>query len=191
MGILVPRRRTRRSAAVIPAAVVLFLTAAGTLRAGADGVALDEYQVKAAFLFNFAKFVEWPAEAGSGAADSLSLCILGHNPFGSALDSVAGKRVGTKTFVVREISNTAEAAQCQILFMAASERKREKLVLPPLKGSSVLTVGETDEFLSDGGMIAFKLKDARVSFEINPAAAERAKLHISSKLLSLGESAKR
>ena len=148
----------------------------------------DEYPVKAAFLFNFAKFVEWPALAFKGPEDPIAICVLGQNPFGSALqDVVRNKTVANRAFVVREVSNAQEAINCQIVFVSSSERKRFRLLLDGLKGRSILTVGEADDFTANGGIINFKLKDARVRIEIDPGAADRAGLRISSKLLSLAE----
>lgn len=152
----------------------------------------DEYPVKAAFLFNFAKFVEWPSDAFQGPEDPIGICVLGQNPFGSALeDVVRNKIVANRAFLVREIANSQQASKCHIVFVTASERKRFRSLLEELKGRSILTVGETDDFISNGGVINFKLKDARVRIEIDAGAAERAKLHISSKLLSLAEIVKR
>ena len=148
----------------------------------------DEYQVKAAFLFNFAKFVEWPAAAFKGPEDPLAICVLGQDPFGSTLeDVVRNKTVANRAFVVRSVLNAQQATTCQIVFVSASERKRFRLLLDELKGRSILTVGEADDFTASGGIINFKLKDARVRIEIDPNAADRAGLHISSKLLSLAE----
>jgi len=148
----------------------------------------DEYPVKAAFLFNFAKFVEWPAFAFKGPEDPIAICVLGQNPFGTALeDVVRDKTVANRAFVVRSVLNAQQATTCQIVFVSASERKRFRLLLDELKGRSILTVGEADDFTASGGIINFKLKDARVRIEIDPNAADRAGLHISSKLLSLAE----
>lgn len=148
----------------------------------------DEYPVKAAFLFNFAKFVEWPADAFKSPADPIAICVLGQNPFGTALeDVVRGKTVANRTFVVREISNAQQASTCQIVFVSASERKHFRFLLDGLKERSILTVGEGDDSTANGGIINFKLKDARVRIEIDPGAAGRAGLRISSKLLSLAE----
>jgi hypothetical protein len=148
----------------------------------------DEYPVKAAFLFNFAKFVEWPVAAFKGPEDPLAICVLGQNPFGTALeDVVRDKAVANRAFVVRGVLNTQQATSCQILFVSASERKRFRILLDELKGRSILTVGEADDFTASGGIINFRLKDARVRIEIDAKAAERAGLHISSKLLSLAE----
>jgi hypothetical protein len=156
--------------------------------AHAEPPVADEYQVKAAFLFNFAKFVEWPADAFKGPEDPIAICVLGQDPFGTALqDVVRSKTVANRAFVVREVSGAQQASKCQIVFVTASERKRFRSLLEELKGHSILTVGEAEDFTASGGIINFKLKDARVRIEIDAGAAERAKLRISSKLLSLAE----
>ncbi len=148
----------------------------------------DEYQVKAAFLLNFAKFVEWPAVAFKGPEDPITICVLGQNPFGTTLDDVVrDKTVANRSFVVRGVLNAQQANTCQIVFVSASERKRFRLLLDGFKGRSILTVGEADDFTANGGIINFKLKDARVRIEIDAGAADRAGLRISSKLLSLAE----
>ena len=168
-------------------AIVLMLIAA-SLQAGADGTPIGEYQLKAVFLFNFAKFVEWPAVAFKRPEDPIAICVLGQNPFGTALeDVVRDKTVANRAFVVREVLNAQQANTCQIVFVSASERKHFRFLLDELKGRSILTVGEGDDFTANGGIINFKLKDARVRIEIDAVAANRAGLHISSKLLSLAE----
>ena len=164
-----------------------FMAAAfGSIQAQAP--VADEYPVKAAFLFNFAKFVEWPTDAFKGPEDPLAICVLGRDPFGSALeDVVRDKTISNRAFVVHQVSNVQQASKCQIVFVPASERKRFRSSLEELRGLSILTVGEAEDFTANGGIINFKLKDARVRIEIDSAAAERAKLRISSKLLSLAE----
>jgi hypothetical protein len=170
--------------------LVLAVVALGCLHA--ESPVADEYSVKAAFLFNFAKFVEWPADAFKGPEDPISICVLGQNPFGSALeDVVRDKTVANRAFVVREVLTAQQASKCQIVFVTASERKRFRSHLEELKGHSILTVGEAEDFTANGGVINFKLKDARVRIEIDTGAAEKARLRISSKLLSLAEIAKR
>jgi hypothetical protein len=147
-----------------------------------------EYQVKAAFLFNFAKFVEWPAQSFKGPQDPISICILGKNPFGDALaGAVHGKTVDGRALAIRQVDDAKEACDCNILFVRSSERKRSRPVLDAIAGRGVLTVGETDTFTSDGGIINFKIDGARIRFQINIGAAERERLRISSKLLGLAE----
>jgi hypothetical protein len=156
--------------------------------AAAQGQSVDEYQVKAAFLYNFAKFVEWPAGEFKSPSDPMVICVLGRNPFGPLLDqAISGKQIEGRNLSIREVLSIRECGACQLLFIAVSEKKHLPAVLESLKTSSVLTVGETANFAAAGGVINFKLDDGKVSLEINLHAAERARLRISSKLLSLAK----
>ncbi|MCI0568383.1 MAG: YfiR family protein [Acidobacteria bacterium] len=140
-----------------------------------------EYQVKAAFLYNFAKFVEWP----DPASGPIRLCIVGDDPFGSNLEvTVRGKTISGHPIEIRRMNRGDNPRDCQIAFIRATEREARS-VLELLQGASTLTVGESPNFARDGGMINFVLEDKRVHFEINPGAAQRARLKISSRLLSL------
>src|ERR1039457_211759 len=153
---------------------------------------VDEYQVKAFFLYNFARYVEWPPESFKGVHDPIAICILGKNPFGGALEqAVAGKVLGARPFAVRQISDFPLDSSCHILFINSSERKRFRSMAGRLKGCAVLSVGETPGFTADGGVINFKLEDGKVRFEIDVEAAGREHLRISSKLLSLAQIAKK
>jgi len=157
-------------------------------RAQAAEAGIEEYQVKAAFLFNFAKFVEWPAPAFRSTGAPIEICVLGPNPFGSSLEeAVEGKVVGNRKFAVVEVNDARQAGECQIVFVSAEGWTRSRAVLGDIKKCCVLTVGETEDFIAGGGMINLRLEAARVRVEINPDAAERARLRISSKLLSLAE----
>jgi hypothetical protein len=169
---------------VYPFSIAILL---GTLAtAGAQAQAADEYHVKAAFLYNFAKFVEWPPETFKGPTDAITICVLGIDPFGSALEeTVNGKVVEGRPFAVRHTSDAKPASGCQIVFVSSSERKRSRSIVGDLKNSGVLTVGEMEGFGEDGGVINFKIEDGKVLIEINPDAAQQARLRISSKLLSL------
>ena len=170
----------------------LFLLLATAFHLQAEPPAFDEYQVKAAFLYNFAKFVEWPAGTFASPTDPIGICIVGQNPFGSALENmVQGKKVGDRSFVVRRLPDTQQAGQCQILFIGATEWKRTRALLDAVKTPGVLTVGESDDFTILGGIISFRLDGPRVRIKVDLQTAERAKLRISSKLLSLAEIAKR
>jgi uncharacterized protein DUF4154 len=165
---------------------------AGSLQLHAQAPAFDEYQVKAAFLYNFAKFVAWPPGTFANYSDPIGICIVGQNPFGSTLQNmVQDKKVGDRGFAVRQLPDTQQVKGCQILFIGAGEWKRVRALLDALRGSPILTVGETDDFTSLGGIIAFLLEGPRVRIQIALEPAERAKLRISSKLLSLAEIAKR
>ncbi len=171
---------------ILPLVFILLMGVMWRARAAETGI--EEYQVKAAFLFNFAKFVEWPAQAFQSADSPIAICVLGPNPFGSSLDqAVEGKVVGNRKFVVRDVRDAQQANDCHILFVSAAAWTRSQVRLGDIKQCCVLTVGEEDSFIAGGGMIDLKLENARVRVEINPDAAERARLRISSKLLSLAE----
>jgi uncharacterized protein DUF4154 len=162
------------------------------LNVNAYGQTLDEYQVKAAFLYNFAKFVEWPAQAFHAPMEPMVICVAGQDPFAGVLqDTVKGKEVGGRPLLVRNISEGREPAGCQILFVAASERKHFSAVLDRAKKCSLLTVGQAEGFTAAGGVINFKLEDGRLHFEINVEAAKQQDLRISSKLLNLAERVKK
>ena len=169
----------------LAARLALIALAAAAVPADAEGTVTDEYQVKAAFLYNFAKFVEWPAGTPGGA---IAICVLGQNPFGRVLeDTVSGKTVDGKTFVVRHVSELKGAAPCQILFVSSSERMRYSVVLGELRAGHVLTVGETEGFIEEGGIVNLKLDSGKIQIQININAAEQAGVRISSKLLSLAQ----
>ena len=148
----------------------------------------SEYHVKAAFLFNFAKFVEWPAVSFKDARDPISICILGKNPFGNTLaEAVKGKDIDGRALVVRVAQDVKETCGCHILFISASERKRVRSALDTVSRHGILTVGETDTFTADGGVINFIIDGEKVHFQVNMPAAEREQLRISSKLLGLAK----
>ncbi len=154
---------------------VLLLATSGV---GAQDVT-REYQVKAAFLYNFAKFVEWPASALTGA---LTICIAGRNPLGTFLDeTVDGETVGGRPIRTRIILEPEPG--CHVMFIpdgaAATAYLRASRTAP------TLTIGETPAFISQGGIISFFVENGKVRFEINPQAAERAQLRVSSRLLQL------
>ncbi len=154
----------------------------------AQAQAIDEYQVKAAFLYNFAKFVDWPALTFKTDKDPLRICVLGQDPFGSALgNAVGGKTVLGRPFVLTEISSGGQVTDCQILFISSSERKHLRSIFAELRTTGILTVGETDGFAAEGGIVNFKLSDGRVRLEINIEAAGQAKLRINSSVLSLAQ----
>jgi len=145
-----------------------------------------EYQIKAAFLYNFAKFVEWPAQAFPGPTSPMVVGVLGENAFGDNLErAIRDKTVNNHPFQFKQFHSVTEATNCQILFISASEKSRLPRILAGLRGTSVLTVSETDQFIKAGGMINFVIEDNRVHFQINDQAAKQAGLKISSKLLSL------
>lgn len=153
-----------------------------------QGQTVDEYQVKAAFIYNFAKFVQWPPEAFKAANNPIQVCLLGPDPFGGELQKVIrGKSIDGRSLDVRQVSEPQDISNCQILFVSSSETKRFHSLCGKLSPEGILTIGEAPGFASNGGIINFKLDGGHVRFEINIGAAEHAELHISSKLLSLAD----
>ena len=160
------------------------------LTIGAEGgrPALTEYQVKAAFLYNFAKFVEWPQASFKEAGAALVIGILGQDSFGEVLDrTVENKLINGRPIKVKRFGVDEDPGDCHLLFISRSEAERMGEVLSRLRGRSVLLVGETDGFLELGGMISFYLEDQRVRFTVNLDAAEGVRLKISSKLLGVAK----
>jgi hypothetical protein len=158
------------------AAVLAFVLATA---ASAQDVPL-EYRVKAAYLFNFTKFVEWPS-GSMPAGTPLSLCVAGANPFGAALEeTIRGELVEGRPLTTRVVR---DPSGCHVLFVpqgvAAAGMLREARTKP------ILTVGESRDFLADGGVVNFLMEDGKVRFEISQDAASRAHLRISSRLLRL------
>jgi hypothetical protein len=172
-----------------PGAILTCLTI-GLLLGSRFSQAADEpfeYQVKAAFLLNFTKFVEWPATSFRQAESPITICILGEDPFGTTLvQLVAGEIVSERKVVVERIKRPPPPKSCQVLFVGRDEKNSSK-ILSGL-GPGVLTVGEGESFLRKGGIIAFVLENRRVRFSVNQMAAESGDLKLSSKLLSVARS---
>ena len=146
----------------------------------------SEYQLKAAFLYNFAKFVEWPKEAFAGPTTPFTIGVLGQNPFGDELNrTVQNKDLNGHPIAIKYLRTVSEAGTCHILFICSSERRRMADILKVASAGNVLTVAETDRFLQAGGMIRFVMEENKVRFDINDEAAKSAGLRISSKLLGV------
>lgn len=182
----IPHGRPKRAKPSLLA--LLLLAACGTPPIeGGQSSAASEYTVKAAFLFHFAQFVEWPAEAFADANSPLTYCTIG-DPFGGALDeSVNGKSIGNRRLQVKHVKELEQIAGCQVLFIAAGEKKRHGEELAMASKRPVLTVGETDGFATEGGIIGFSREQNKIRFDINLDAAGKAQLKISAKLLSLAK----
>lgn len=147
---------------------------------------LSEYEIKAAFLLNFAKFVQWPDNAFESRQSPLLLCIFGDDPFGPALDEVVrDKAIDNHPLIVHRTKNLEGVRTCQVVFIASADKKRISDVLVRLKGSSALAVGDGPDFAGMGGAIQFYMDKNRVRFCINVDALQRARLIVSSKLLAL------
>jgi len=152
----------------------------------------SEYQVKAAYLYNFAKFVKWPAAAAPDKDGSFSICVLGPDPFGGALDSpLAGESLDNKPVVVKRISKPQSTSDCRILFINSAEQSHLKEILTAVDQESILTVSDMPDFSERGGMIQFVLEGGKVRFAVNLTSTERARLTLSSELLKVATAVKR
>jgi hypothetical protein len=150
--------------------------------------ASSEYEVKAAFLFHFAQFVEWPEGTFKDAGSPLTYCTIGEDPFHGALAaSLNGKTIEARVLRVQHLKEARQIQGCQILFIGAAENRLIPDVLTAIKGTPVLTVAEAEHFARNGGMIGFLLEGDKIRFEINLEAAEHAKLKVSSRLLGLAK----
>jgi len=144
-----------------------------------------EYKVKAAYLFNFAKYVEWPARAFPGEDAPIVIGILGQVPFDSVMEeTIAGRQIGKRRVVVRRSKRAEDLRDAHVLFIGVSERERLTRILTVLKGRSVLTVSEMPRFCLNGGMVAFVLEREVVRFDVNLDNAEQAGLKISARMLA-------
>jgi YfiR/HmsC-like len=136
------------------------------MTARAESSANGEYEVKAAFLFHFAQFVEWPPDAFQNPTSPLIYCTIGEDPFHGGLDeSLRGKSVGARTIEVRHVKQPQEVHGCQILFIAAGEKKRAGDVMATTVGHPILTVGENEGFVQSGGMIGFCLEENKFALK--------------------------
>ena len=178
-----PLHRVQFKAGVV---VAVCLVALGLYPRSACAQTPGEYDVKAAFLLNFAKFVEWPDNAFGDRSSPLVLGIVGDDPFGGAMDRLSEKTVNGRVLVVRRLSGaTDDYKGIQMLFISASERQRVPAILKQVAGMSILTVSDLDDFCGMGGIIQLLKQDQRIRFEVNLTVGVRAHLNISSKLLGL------
>lgn len=169
------------------AVVLAVLLSSGALGQGSKPT---EYQVKAVYIYNFSRFVEWPSKPGQ-VVDGFIICVLGQDPFGQSLNNtLANVTIAGKKVAVKRISAPQEAENCRVLFISGSEEKRLKQILEVLNGASVLTVSDMPEFTERGGMMQFVWDGDRVRFEVNLATAEHAGLSLSSELLKVAVNVK-
>jgi hypothetical protein len=151
-----------------------------------------EYHVKAAYLANFVKFTEWPSREGESGAEAFHICVLGQDPFGPVLDAaLTGETADGKPMAAKRVASVRDAGGCRVVFISSSEDAQLKTILTALNNSSVLTVGDTPEFVRRGGMIEFVLEGNRVRFEVNLPAARNAGLSLSSQLLKVALTVRR
>lgn len=170
-----------------------------------DSAQSREYQVKAAFLYNFIKFADWPEEKLSDGNEPIIIGIIGKDPFGDAFVPLKDKQVKGRNAIIKRFTGFEELKepdkkdksvpyekieairQCHLLFICLSEKKHVNEILDSVKEHSVLTVGDVDSFLEAGGIINFVMEEKKLRFEVNYAVAKREKLEIRSKLLRLAK----
>jgi hypothetical protein len=145
-----------------------------------------DYDVKAAYLYNFGRFIEWPETVTATQGDPFTVCVLGQDPFGPRLDAtLAGETIGGKIIVAKRISSAEESGNCRILFLSLTEDSRLNKVIADLDKKAVLTVSDAPQFVTRGGMIQFVLEGKKVRFEVNLTATQHAGLTLSSELLKV------
>jgi hypothetical protein len=170
----------------VAALILALLSPCSHALLGAEPDVSKEYQIKAAFLYNFAKFVEWPASALANGNSPMVICVLGKNPFGDELEKlVKGKSVNGHPLIVKRSPKLEEVQRCHLIFAGAGEEERLPEWFAALRDSSVLTVGESQQFGELGGMINFVLEGDKVRFEIDVETAGRAGLKINAQLQKL------
>lgn len=176
-----PAKRAR-----LPALVMLLAGCLSYPAATVGEEMMTEYQLKAAFLYNFSRFVSWPAPA----RNTFRLCVVGENPFGPLLDSLSGKTAHNSILIVEQHNSPDHINDCQLVYISDTLEPGLNSMLAGLANRPILTVSDIESFTDAGGMIEFTLSDNRIRFEINTVAAANAGLVISSKLLSLATSVK-
>jgi hypothetical protein len=146
----------------------------------------SEFQVKATYLYNFGRFVQWPANVTAAQGDSFPICVIGQDPFGSALDAtLAGETIDGKSVVAKRVVKTLDAQDCRVLYISSSEDSRLREILAGINKAGVLTVSDIPQFSQRGGMIQFVVSGNKIRFEVNLTSAQDAGLTLSSDLLKV------
>jgi hypothetical protein len=175
--------RLRLFLRIIIAVVWTFL---GAMSLAAQQTGPSEFQVKAAYIYNFGKFVKWPANVPANQSGSFIICVLDQDPFGATLQStLAGESVGGKPVAVKRLPRAQDASACHILFINSAQGRELKAILAAVDDSSVLTVSDMPDFSKRGGMIQFVSQGDRIRFEINLDGAEKSHLVFPSELLKV------
>jgi YfiR/HmsC-like len=174
----------RRGAAVL----AIFAALGATGLASTETSPTGEYQIKVAFLFHFSQFIDWPEGTFADASTPLTYCTIGEDPLHGALDAgLGGRTIGTRPLRVLHFKQPQYMRGCQILFIGGGGTKLLPAALASLGENSVLTVGESEHFVQEGGMIGFLLEDNKIRFEVNLDATEHARLRVSSRFLALAK----
>ena len=180
------RRWARTKLSIVILTALVYLICPLALRGQSE---IDEYRLKAAFLFHFAQFVEWPSNPVKGPDNGFVFCVVGEDPFHGDLEgTVQGKSLSGKTIRVRHIKQPKDTKGCDVVFVDRNQSGRIGEFLAAVSDWPVLTVGDSDDFLRQGGMIRFCVEDRKVRFEVNQDAAEKANLKVSLRLLLLAKS---
>lgn len=146
-----------------------------------------EYEVKAVFLYNFVKFVEWPDDKDTRTGRIVNICILGEDPFGNAFDFIQDETIDNRKLAVKRVRTHHHIDDCQVLFISSSEKENITHILRTVKGSNILTVGDTNGFAQKGVIINFYIEQNKVRFEINLDSLRRSGLSVSSKVMHLAK----
>jgi hypothetical protein len=186
---MLTQRPKRRWPLRLAQMAALFLCLACPVARAAEARAESlELQVKAAFLYSFAKFVDWPGDPGGTVASPITFCVLSDGPLFEMLQqSLRGKNINGRALTAREILSPQDARRCQLLYMSGPDKKHTGEIIAGLNEASVLTVGDSEQFTQRGGMIQLTKDASRFRFAVNVDAVGRAGLRISSKLLQLAE----
>jgi hypothetical protein len=180
------RRLAARTAALVGLMCLGVIHPSAGFARSAPAEARPEYLIKAAYLYHFAMFIEWPADAFGAKGSPIVIGIVGSDPFGTALDAtVSGKKIDGRAVVVKRLQWGDDLRQSHILFVGESEAGRIGELARRVEGRPLLIVGESADLAKRGATIGFRIDDGRVRFDINADAAARARLKISSKLLSV------
>jgi len=155
--------------------------------ANAKTFKLGEYEIKAAFIYNFTKFIEWPKETFADDQTPIKICIVGDDPFGDAFESIQGKTAKGRKMTIERVSSNKDLKKCNIAFISSSEREHISKIVESSIALNILTIADTESYIKKGVVINFIVKDNKVSFAINIDAAKRSELQISSILLRLAK----
>ncbi|HEV2694165.1 MAG TPA: YfiR family protein [Verrucomicrobiae bacterium] len=182
------KRRTGKLSRLAMACLGFMVSLLGPASGFGGEPPLTQYQVEAVFLFNFAKYVDWPPAAFTNATAPITIGVLGTDPFGDSLQHVAeGKTINGRPVTIRHLVSDSELGGCQILYISSSENFRVGQILGKAGALPILTVGESELFVANGGIINFVLKGGKVRLEINLAPAKKNGLDISSHLLAVAD----
>jgi hypothetical protein len=168
----------------VPLVLSCFLLFSPALLFAEEPIPSLEYQVKASMIYNFLQFISWSPESLPPSAD-IAVCIVAPDKFGAAIDELANELVQGRRLTVRRMSALDEIEQCRVIFVDAEETARFAPVFAEMQARSILTIGESEDFLSKGGVINFLTENGKLRFEINHRAALDSRIQISSKLLRL------